>query len=214
MRQRQRVRCESGHHRTPRPICLYDPALSPSTLQGCVNILSGLATKRHASLDDEPAELAPRAATKPKATNVMRGTKRAGRIPVTQPRKMQSTGKQPSPSHASNDRRRTQSVGSTSKFATKNMLRLSPPAGANLTTAKFALKNMRRQQRCQDILSEQDCCLQHAVQTMSIPRIAADEQPEHLLRIPGFATKMHSFGNSQICSVEPFILHAVSLSCV
>ena len=133
------------HHRLTRPIHTYDPVLSPSTLQGCVNILKSLAANRPASHDNEPAELTSRTLIAPRATNITDGTKRVGRKPIQTPRKMQSIAKRPLPSHPFNEHVKDHPIGSPTKFATKNIRRLSPPDGANNMTPKFALKSIRRQ---------------------------------------------------------------------
>ena len=42
------------HHRTVRPICTHQAEHSPTTMQGCVNALEGLAATRHESPADKP----------------------------------------------------------------------------------------------------------------------------------------------------------------
>ena len=42
------------HHRAVRPICTHQAEHSPTTMQGCVNMLKGLAATRHKSPADEP----------------------------------------------------------------------------------------------------------------------------------------------------------------
>ena len=42
------------HHRTVRPICTHQGGHSPTTVQGCVNMLKGLAATRHKSPADDP----------------------------------------------------------------------------------------------------------------------------------------------------------------
>ena len=133
------------HHRMIRPIYLFDKALSPSTLQGCVNVLDSLAVNRRTPLTHEPAELPSRAINKTKVTNITGGTDRVKRIPSQTPHKIQSMLRKPFPRRLANERTGIQSIRPTAKYASKKIQRLLPPEGGSQTSEAFALKDIRRQ---------------------------------------------------------------------
>ena len=75
------------HHRKIRPIYTYDAALSPSTVQGCVNIMKDLTVNRRANIENTEST---RTTTPIKPSNTTRGTKRDHELLSILPRKIQS----------------------------------------------------------------------------------------------------------------------------